>query len=638
MHLARRSTAQLSAAEQTNCAVSGVAVAPVPLSNYAVDVNIPSGLGASFDRGPRRDRPGPARDAGLDGARVARARRPDRARVVLLARAAGARDAGARRRRPRRRDARLHRSLARPRARGRRGRLRVAGARAPPRARHARPRGAARGDGARAASGSSPTRPGRSARSAASPTSAALATVAASATGDPSAAGGDGRWRVRRASSTLRSTARGATSSSATSTGARDPAALDPRLRAAADPARVDLPRRRHLPRSGCRASSSARPAAARCQRQLAGAATALAAARTNGALFLALPAGTPARTALSRPTSTRRSTGRSAGRTTRPRARRRRRRRRSSARRPGTWPRVGGLLLIVAGTLGMLLLFGFLALRLLGAALATLLYLLLAPLAVLAPALGRQRARHVPAVAHAAAWARCWPSSSTRSRSASCCSSSALLESLDELGWWTQWLLVSVFWWIGVRAPPPDALARAARARRAGAPRAARDAAVARRPQRRRRCRCGSRPGRIAGRAGAGAIETVKRWRELPQDSVASDLRGGGGPPLGRPGDQRTEQREQARGVLAEQVQRMQAVGVGSSRHRRRDGLAAAVGPGEVAALEARRSRLATTLQDAVARGDRRRIVSLQLRASGSRRIWRSVGGRCRAAHGAGL
>ena len=36
-------SAQLSASQRTNCAVSGVAVAPVPLSNYAIDVDIPSG-------------------------------------------------------------------------------------------------------------------------------------------------------------------------------------------------------------------------------------------------------------------------------------------------------------------------------------------------------------------------------------------------------------------------------------------------------------------------------------------------------------------------------------------------------------------------------------------------------------------
>ena len=53
------------------------------------------------------------------------------------------------------------------------------------------------------------------------------------------------------------------------------------------------------------------------------------------------------------------------------------------------TWSRMGGLLLIVGGALGMLLLFGFIAVRLLGAAMFSLLYLLLAPAMVLAPALG---------------------------------------------------------------------------------------------------------------------------------------------------------------------------------------------------------------------------------------------------------
>ena len=49
----------------------------------------------------------------------------------------------------------------------------------------------------------------------------------------------------------------------------------------------------------------------------------------------------------------------------------------------------MGGLLLIAAGLLGMLLLLGFVALRLLAAAIFSLLYLLLAPAMVLAPAFG---------------------------------------------------------------------------------------------------------------------------------------------------------------------------------------------------------------------------------------------------------
>src|ERR1035441_6549405 len=50
---------------------------------------------------------------------------------------------------------------------------------------------------------------------------------------------------------------------------------------------------------------------------------------------------------------------------------------------------RLGGLLLIAAGMLGMLLLLGFIVLRLLAASLFSLLYLLCAPAMVLAPAFG---------------------------------------------------------------------------------------------------------------------------------------------------------------------------------------------------------------------------------------------------------
>ena len=170
----------------------------------------------------------------------------------------------------------------------------------------------------------------------------------------------------------------------------RDPAALDPAPArdGAAARAAATAPRRPAAP-GRLRASSSARPAGSALQRQLAGAATALGEARTNGELFLALP---PTR-CRARRCPTRRSTptlyGTLCGSSdptactapTAPQA--------EFRAASGTWPRVGGLLLIVAGTLGMLLLLGFIALRLLGAALATLLYLLLAPLAVLAPALG---------------------------------------------------------------------------------------------------------------------------------------------------------------------------------------------------------------------------------------------------------
>src|SRR5581483_5573045 len=54
-----------------------------------------------------------------------------------------------------------------------------------------------------------------------------------------------------------------------------------------------------------------------------------------------------------------------------------------------GTWARLGGLALICAGTAGMLLLVGFVTLRLLTAAVLSLLLLLLAPAMVLTPAFG---------------------------------------------------------------------------------------------------------------------------------------------------------------------------------------------------------------------------------------------------------
>ena len=56
-----------------------------------------------------------------------------------------------------------------------------------------------------------------------------------------------------------------------------------------------------------------------------------------------------------------------------------------------GPWARVGGLLLIVVGVLGMVLLLGSFGLRLLMAAMLSLFYLLLTPGIVLAPAIGER-------------------------------------------------------------------------------------------------------------------------------------------------------------------------------------------------------------------------------------------------------
>ena len=604
-------TAELSVAERTNCEVSGVAVAPVPLSNYAIDINIPSGLDASFHQDLDTivqdllvtpvwtalvwlihvvlialewcysiDLLAPTTlaraSSALGGAK--RVFTDPWLGLVLAVAAVGFAWQGLVRRR-------VLDTL------GQAGLVAVmVGCGlwiiADP-------------VGTVGAVGDLADR-------------AALTTVAASATGDPSqpVATVDGAF--------------GEVFDAATSgpwcylefgdvDWCREPAALDPHLRAAAS----QLER---LLRSEATCHGSA-PGLVQCaaggsalQTQLAGAATALGEARTNGGLFLAIPPEALARTALPSQTPTPTLYGTLCGSNdptactapTAPQA--------EFRTASGTWPRVGGLLLIVAGTLGMLLLFGFIALRLLGAALATLLYLLMAPLAVLAPALG-ESGRDV---------FRLWLTRLVGATLAKLVYSVALgvvllvvrlLSSLNGLGWWTQWLLVSVFWWIafehrhrllalvmhergepGRRAPLATRLWLAGRSARAGT-----DAVRA--------------PGRIAVGAGGRAIETVRRWRELPQDG------GGGGlptvgPRLAGAGEPRQEPRERARGELAEQVRRVHAVEAGTGIARVGGGPPATASRGEVAALEARRSRLATSLQTAVAVGDRRRTVSLQLRA----------------------
>ncbi|MEA2384508.1 MAG: hypothetical protein QOH72_4479 [Solirubrobacteraceae bacterium] len=113
-----------------------------------------------------------------------------------------------------------------------------------------------------------------------------------------------------------------------------------------------------------------------------------------------------------------------------------------------GTWPRAGGLALITAGILGMVALLGFLALRLLGAAIIAMLCLLLAPVAVLAPALGEGGRSAF----------RAWGMRLLGALVSKLLYSAFLgvvllalhiLEGMGALGWWTQWLLVAAFWWI---------------------------------------------------------------------------------------------------------------------------------------------------------------------------------------------
>jgi hypothetical protein len=223
----------------------------------------------------------------------------------------------------------------------------------------------------------------------------------------------------------------------------RNPRRLDPQLRAAALALATE-----ELARVGCSfTAASAGECVARDSadaRALANSARLLRSARTNGAIFLALPANGVGRNSINDSRSLLRAICRSeeATRCRGPSA--------SEAEfrtNHGTWPRVGGLLLIGVGALGMLLLLGHIALRLLTAALFSLLYLLLAPLVTLAPALGES----------GRAVFRKWGAQLLAAVVSKLLFSFALgavlgvlgiLASLEALGWWTQWLLMSAFWW----------------------------------------------------------------------------------------------------------------------------------------------------------------------------------------------
>jgi hypothetical protein len=166
--------------------------------------------------------------------------------------------------------------------------------------------------------------------------------------------------------------------------------------------------------------------------------------AQSNGAIFLAFPPNGPARNSINDQDSLLRALCESSDAT--------------SCRGPAagqaqfrtagqTWSRLGGLLLIVMGLLGMLLLLGFLALRLLTAALFGLLYLLLAPAMVLAPAFG-EGGRSL---------FRKWGMQLLGTVVAKLLFSFLLgvvmallgmISSFTALGWWTQWLLMSALWW----------------------------------------------------------------------------------------------------------------------------------------------------------------------------------------------
>ncbi len=372
----------------------------------------------------------------------------------------------------------------------------------------------------------------------------------------------------------------------------RDPRRLDPRLRSAALALAAE-----ESARIGCSASASTECASRGGSdgRALARSAALLRSARTNGAIFLALPANGAERNSINDSRSLLRAICQSEDAT---------RCRGPSANEAefrtnrGTWPRVGGLLLIVVGALGMLLLLGYLALRLLTAALFSLLYLLLAPLVSLAPALGeagrstfrKWGARLLAAVVSKLLFAFVL---------GALLAVLAILSELEALGWWTQWLLMSAFWWAAF-IHRHDALrlasAHGERQRIDGR----------RRTVVRRLGASGSRRAVLERvHAAKGRLE-----RERSKDGEARTRQRGrpredsGSAPARRSSDaSRTSFDVQAkRGVEVERIAAARTAGRDASEPR-------------VAALDARLERIGGAAALASARGDRRRAVRLALR-----------------------
>jgi hypothetical protein len=112
-----------------------------------------------------------------------------------------------------------------------------------------------------------------------------------------------------------------------------------------------------------------------------------------------------------------------------------------------GTLPRMIGLAMIALGTLGMALLFGFVAMRLMTAAVIALFLLLLAPFAVLAPAFGEGgrtlftgwATRLLGVIGSKLIFSFVLGALLAVQR---------ILVSLHGLGWLSQWLIISTFWW----------------------------------------------------------------------------------------------------------------------------------------------------------------------------------------------
>ncbi|HTD08360.1 MAG TPA: hypothetical protein VK680_05675 [Solirubrobacteraceae bacterium] len=223
----------------------------------------------------------------------------------------------------------------------------------------------------------------------------------------------------------------------------REPARLDPRLRVAGLKIAAQELASRWCEPSGTVLAPCVKATAAQAS-ALEHSAELLRAARSNGAVFLALPANGPARNSINNQGSLLRTLCQSAEATNCHGPNAAQAEFRTAG---GTLMRILGVLLISSGLLGLLLLLGFVAVRLLTSAVFSMLYLLVAPVMVLAPAFGdggralfrKWIARLLAAVVSELVFSFLLGIA---------LATISVLSDLTALGWWMQWLLMSSFWW----------------------------------------------------------------------------------------------------------------------------------------------------------------------------------------------
>jgi hypothetical protein len=219
-----------------------------------------------------------------------------------------------------------------------------------------------------------------------------------------------------------------------------DPSRLDSRLRAAgtavAAEATVQVSCAR--PNPACAGRRGAAADALRASVEM------LREARTNGSVFLAFPANGPQRNSITNSSSLLHvlCDSSDANHCRGPAAAQAQFRTAS-----GTESRLAGLALIAAGLLGMLLLLGYVAARLITSASRSFVYLLMAPALILSPAFG----------ARGRALFRAWTARLFGAIVAKLVfafvlgvllSVSAIIPRVPGLGWWAQWMMLACFWW----------------------------------------------------------------------------------------------------------------------------------------------------------------------------------------------